>query len=74
MPHWRLILGLALICLGLEVHVAQRDRVVASYALVASVGRLSASVLGLQVVAYDPTVHFDQVKGKWIGTSTPDGR
>ncbi|MDB5641389.1 MAG: bepC [Hyphomicrobiales bacterium] len=53
---------------------AQRDRVVSSYALLASVGRLSATTLGLQVVKYDPTIHFDQVKGKWIGTSTPDGR
>ncbi|MDB5648532.1 MAG: bepC [Hyphomicrobiales bacterium] len=53
---------------------AQRDRVVASYVVLASIGRLSASTLGLSVVAYDPTIHYDQVKGKWIGTSTPDGR
>ncbi|MDB5595198.1 MAG: bepC [Hyphomicrobiales bacterium] len=53
---------------------AQRDRVVSSYAVLASIGRLSASNLGLQVVTYDPTIHYDQVKGKWIGTSTPDGR
>ena len=53
---------------------AQRDRVVGSYALLASVGRLSATTLGLQVVKYDPTVHYDQVKGRWIGTGTPDGR
>lgn len=53
---------------------AQRDRVVNSYALVAAVGRLSASTLGLRVERYDPTIHYDQVKDKWIGLRTPDGR
>jgi outer membrane protein len=57
-----------------QLVTAQRDRVVGSYALLASVGQLSASTLGLQVVKYDPTIHFDQVKGKWIGTGIPDGR
>ena len=52
---------------------AQRDQVVNSYALLAAVGRLSSTTLGLGVVAYDPSIHFDQVKGKWIGTRTPDG-
>ena len=53
---------------------AQRDRVVASYVVMASAGRLSASNLALSVVQYDPTLHFDQVKDKWIGLRTPDGR
>ncbi|WP_026608272.1 TolC family outer membrane protein [Methylocapsa acidiphila] len=53
---------------------AQRDRVVASYAVMAAIGRLSAANLNLNVVQYDPTVHFDQVKDKWIGLRTPDGR
>jgi outer membrane protein len=53
---------------------AQRDRVVASYAVMASVGRLTAANLSLAVVQYDPTVHLDQVKDKWIGLRTPDGR
>lgn len=53
---------------------AQRDRVVGSYSVVASTGRLSANTLGLEVVPYDPAVHYAQVKGKWIGTGTPDGR
>ena len=30
--------------------------------------------LGLSVQHYDPTIHFEQVKDKWIGTRTPDGR
>ncbi len=53
---------------------AQRDRVVASYAILASCGRLSASLLGLRVQPYNPTVHFEQVKDKWFGLRTPDGR
>jgi outer membrane protein len=53
---------------------AQRDQVVASYALLAASGQLSAATLGLRVATYDPTVHFDQVKDKWIGTRTPDGK
>ena len=53
---------------------AQRDRVVASYTVLSSVGRLSAATLGLSVIEYDPTIHFTQVKDKWIGLRTPDGR
>jgi len=53
---------------------AQRDRVVASYTVDAATGRLSAPNLGLNVIEYDPTVHFDQVKDKWAGLRTPDGR
>ncbi len=53
---------------------AQRDRVVASYAVLSAMGELSAGRLGLTAQLYDPTIHFDQVKKKLIGTSTPDGR
>jgi outer membrane protein len=53
---------------------AQRDRVVASYAVMAAVGRLSAANLNLAVAQYDPTIHFDQVKDKWFGLRTPAGR
>jgi outer membrane protein len=53
---------------------AQRDRVVASYATLAAVGELSSDRLGLDVVRYDPTVHFNQVKDLWFGLRTPDGR
>lgn len=54
--------------------IAQRDQVVASYAVMASIGRLSAANLRLDVDRYDPTIHFDQVKDQWIGLRTPDGR
>ena len=53
---------------------AQRDRVVASYAVLSAMGGLNARRLGLTAELYDPILHFDQVKSKLIGTGTPDGR
>jgi outer membrane protein len=53
---------------------AQRDRVVASYNVLASIGKLSAQALSLKTTTYSPKVHYDQVRDKWIGTTTPDGR
>lgn len=53
---------------------AQRDRVVASYNVLSSVGRLSLHNLGVNVAAYDPKVHYGQVRDKWIGLRTPDGQ
>ncbi len=53
---------------------AQHDQVVASYAVLSAIGRLSTVNLGLAAVQYDPKVHFDQVKDKWFGLRTPDGR
>ena len=52
---------------------AQRDQVVFSYNLLSATGQLSVGTLGLRVPTYDPNLHYDQVKGKWIGTRTPDG-
>jgi outer membrane protein len=55
---------------------AQRDRVVASYSLLASLGRLSIVSLGLAQVqqTYQPETHYDQVRDKWFGLRTPDGK
>jgi outer membrane protein len=53
---------------------AQRDRVVASYTLLAAAGRLSAQVLGLAVPIYDPVTHYRQVRDAWVGVRTPDGK
>ncbi len=53
---------------------AQHDRVVASYTLLAAVGGLSMQHLGLNVLIYDPQVHYQQVRDAWIGVRTPDGR
>jgi len=53
---------------------AQRDRVVASYTLLAAVGRLSPQVLGLHVPVYNARIHYEQVRDAWAGTRNPDGR
>ena len=53
---------------------AQHDRVVASFTLLASVGKLSPAILGLNIPTYDPMVHYQQVRDSWIGVRTPDGR
>lgn len=53
---------------------AQRDRVVASYAVVQAMGRLNSRALGLGVNHYSPKIHYDQVKDLWGGLTTPDGR
>jgi outer membrane protein len=53
---------------------AQCDRVIASYAVMSAIGRLAAVNLNLSVAHYDPSIHFNQVKDKWIGFRTPDGR
>ncbi|TDT90315.1 TolC family outer membrane protein [Azorhizobium sp. AG788] len=53
---------------------AQRDRVVAAYSLLSSVGKLDAVTLGLKVPVYDARVHYDQVRDAWAGIRTPDGK
>lgn len=53
---------------------AQRDRVVASYTVLAAVGSLSPQILGLGIPTYDPMTHYQQVRDSWSGVRTPDGR
>ncbi|HEX8416392.1 MAG TPA: TolC family protein, partial [Methylobacterium sp.] len=53
---------------------AQRNRVVNSYDVVQSVGRLTVRFTALPVAIYSPKEHFDQVKDLWYGVRTPDGR
>jgi outer membrane protein len=53
---------------------AQRDRVVNSYTLLSSTGRLTPAVLRLPVNTYDPRIHYHQVRDAWGGVRTPDGR
>jgi outer membrane protein len=53
---------------------AEHDQVVDSYQLLSSIGRLNIPTLGLAVSEYDPRMHFDQVKNKWIGLRTPSGQ
>ena len=53
---------------------AQRDRVVASYTVLAATGALSPQVLGLKIKVYDPVPHYYQVRDAWGGVRTPEGR
>jgi type I secretion outer membrane protein, TolC family len=57
-----------------SVVTAQRDRVVASFTLLAAVGRLSPQILGLPVNSYNAAVHYQQVRDNWVGLRTPDGK
>lgn len=52
----------------------EHDVVVASYAVLNAMGRLTAKRLGLSVAEYNPKEHYDAVKDKWHGLRTPDGR
>jgi len=53
---------------------AQHDRVVASYSVLSTIGRLSPQILNLATTTYDPSVHYQQVRDSWFGVRTPDGR
>src|SRR5262249_17039610 len=53
---------------------AQRDRVVASYTVLAATGALSPQILGLRIEVYDPVVHYQQVRDAGGGVRAPDGR
>jgi outer membrane protein len=64
----------ALVNARVALVTAQHDRVVASYAVLSAVGRLSPSVLHLATPIYDPSVHYHQVRDDWFGVRTPDGR
>jgi outer membrane protein len=64
----------ALVNARVALVTAQHDRVVASYAVLSAVGRLSPQVLNLPTTTYDPSVHYQQVRDNWFGVQTPDGR
>ena len=48
--------------------IAERNKIVALYRVMASIGELTAFDLGLDVASYDPTDNFQKVKNRWIGT------
>jgi outer membrane protein len=64
----------ALVNARVALVTAQHDRVVASYAVLNAVGRLSPQVMNLATNVYDPSVHYQQVRDSWYGVRTPDGR
>jgi outer membrane protein len=53
---------------------AQRDRVIAAYALLGAVGRLDVKTLALNTPDYAPEVHYHQVRDAWHGLRTPAGQ
>jgi outer membrane protein len=53
---------------------AQRDRVVASYTLLAATGRLDHKRLELSTPDYEPQAHYFQVRDAWHGLRTPAGQ
>ena len=64
----------ALVNARVALVTAQHDRVVASYSVLSTIGRLSPQVLTLPTTVYDPSVHYHQVRDSWAGVRTPDGR
>ena len=64
----------ALVNARVALVTAQHDRVVASYSVLNTIGRLSPQVLNLPTTVYDPSVHYHQVRDSWAGVRTPDGR
>ncbi len=63
--------------LNAEVQLAttRRNLVVASYGVLATVGRLTAADIAVTAEVYDPEVHYNEVRRKWFGISItrPDG-
>ncbi len=62
--------------LSAQISLAQseRDQIVAEYALLSAVGRLSARTLNLKVASYQVEEHYEAVVDKWFGLRTPDQR
>jgi len=46
---------------------AQHDEMVAAYQLLNGIGKLTAEQMGLAVELYDPTLHYEEVRDKWVG-------
>ena len=61
--------------LNSEVTLAtdRRNLVVASYALLSTIGRLNAQELGVSGIVYDPEEHYREVRGKWFDISITHG-
>ena len=52
-----------------SLETTRRDLTVAHYALLSSIGRLTVYQLRLNVAAYQPQDHLDNVRHKWFGIS-----
>ena len=63
------VLNVEQVYLNAQVNVVsfQRDLVVASYGVLAAMGRLTASDIALEAELYDPTRYYGEVKDAWFG-------
>ncbi|MEZ5924547.1 MAG: TolC family outer membrane protein [Hyphomicrobiaceae bacterium] len=52
-----------------QLVTTERNLIVASYSLLASMGRLTATDLSLPTPKYDVEQNYDEVNGKWWGTT-----
>lgn len=59
-----------------SLETTKRDVIVASYTVLAAMGRLNVAELGAVDSAYDPEVHYQEVRNKWFGLDIThdDGR
>lgn len=59
-----------------DLETTRRNLVVAAYSVLAAMGRLDAAWIGAAAYVYDPNVHYQEVRRKWIGLSITygDGR
>ena len=64
----------ALVNARIALVTAQHDRVVASYATLNAIGRLSPQVLNIATTVYDPGVHYQQVRNLWTNARIANGQ
>jgi outer membrane protein len=59
-----------------QLETTKRNVLVASYSVVAAIGRLNVAEVGAVDAAYDPQIHYEEVRSKWWGIDIThqDGR
>lgn len=59
-----------------QLETTKRNVLVATYSVVSAIGRLSVGEVGAASTAYDPEVHYEEVRRKWWGVDIThdDGR
>jgi outer membrane protein len=59
-----------------QLATTRRNLIVAAYALISAIGRLSVDTIGVVSTVYDPEAHYFEVRRKWWGISIThaDGR
>ncbi|MCB1484339.1 MAG: TolC family outer membrane protein [Hyphomicrobiaceae bacterium] len=60
----------------IQQEATKRNVLVATYAVIAAIGRLNVAELGAVSSVYDPVIHADEVRRKWFGIDIThdDGR